>query len=206
MAATPTEAIIDTSKLLGGLYCLDPREPEGWALISSFGDLSLQAEWIYGDDFELDHINKLMHESIATDRQALIREYQRLFIGPHHFNAPAWGSVYLDRDRVIFGSSTIELVQWMRANAITVNESERVPADHIGKMLLLLGWLAEEKPDLVGEYLAQHLMPWAPRYLELLEADAQNPFYKALALLTSLTLESICLDLNVKPVKKQLFF
>jgi len=206
MALTHTEAIVDTSKLLGGLYCLDPRESEGWALISSLRDLSLQAEWIYGEDSELDHINKLMQEGIATDRQALIREYQRLFIGPQHFNAPAWGSVYLDRDSVIFGSSTIELRQWMRANGISINESERVPADHIGRMLLLLGWLAEEKPDLVGEYLAEHLMPWAPRYLELLEADAQNPFYEGLALLTGVTLDSICLDLGVEPVEKRLFF
>jgi len=206
MAALSTEAVIDTSKILGGLYCLDPRDPEGWELVCSLGNTSLLAEWPYGNVAELAHISKLLQEGIATDRQALVREYQRLFIGPQHFNAPAWGSVYLDRDSVLFGTSTIELCVWMRAGGITVNESERVPADHIGKMLLLLAWLAEEKPDLVPEYLAVHLMPWAPRYLELLKGDAGNPFYEGLALLTSVTLESICLELGVVPVKKQLFF
>ncbi|MCL2529821.1 MAG: Tat proofreading chaperone DmsD [Coriobacteriia bacterium] len=206
MAAINREEVIDTSKILGGLYCLDPRDTEGWELISSLANTSLIAEWPFGKVAELTHISKLLQEGIATDRQALIREYQRLFIGPKHFNAPAWGSVYLDRDSVLFGSSTIALRQWMRTNGITLNEGERVPADHIGKMLLLLGWLAEEKPDLVPEYLAEHLMPWAPRYLELLEGDAENPFYEGLALLTRVSLESICLDLEVVPVKKQLFF
>ena len=35
-------------------------------------------------------------------------EYRRLFVGPQAKVAPPWGSVYLDKDQVIFGASTME--------------------------------------------------------------------------------------------------
>jgi TorA maturation chaperone TorD len=146
-------------------------------------------------------------DSTATEgARGLAREYQRLFIGPHHFNAPAWGSVYLDRDRVLFGASLLELRQWMCAGGITVNAEKREPEDHIGKMLVLMGWLAAEKPELIRTFLAQHLMPWAPRYLELLRQDAQQPFYEGLAVLTQSTLEGIVRELKIEVVARTLYF
>ncbi|MCL1796942.1 MAG: Tat proofreading chaperone DmsD [Eggerthellaceae bacterium] len=199
------EAIINTSRVLGGLYCFDPKEAEGWALISSLADGALLAEWPYGSESELACAWRELQEGIETGRADLAREYQRLFIGPQHFNAPAWGSVYLDRDRVLFGSSTIELRQWIRLNEISVTEVERTPIDHIGKMFMLLGWLAEQKPELMPEYLTEHLMPWVPRYFGLLAADAQNPFYQGVARLSDITLKAICAELEVVPAKKKLY-
>ena len=201
-----TEEIATTARILGALFMQDPKQDEGWALITQMQNMPLAQEWLYGSRQELLAIANNIQERYSRDRTALIREYQRLFIGPHHFEAPAWGSVYLDFERVQFGCSTLELRQWMRAKGITIAENTHEPEDHIGKMLLLLAWLAEEKPQLINEFLAEHLMPWAPRYLELLEADARNPFYVGLAQLTSITLEGICAELNVEPAKKKLYF
>lgn len=85
------------------------------------------------------------------------------FVGPRKLAAPPWGSVYLDSEAVVFGDSCLAISRWMRAQGIELHEAEsREPIDHIGRMLALLSWLASNRPELVGEFLDQHLLPWAP--------------------------------------------
>jgi len=142
----------------------------------------------------------------SSSPELLKEEYQRLFIGPNHLDAPAWGSVYLDRDNVLFGSSTFELRSWLHWQGITIRNERREPEDQIGKMLLLMAWLAEEKPHLLAEYLSAHLMPWAPRYLDLLEANASLPLYKRIARDLRDSLADIMERLGIQAVRKRLYF
>ena len=109
-------------------------------------------------------------------------------MGPGRLPAPPWGSVYTDHDCVIFGESTLALRAWMRARGIQRLGDERTPEDHIGLMLALLSFLAAERPELVDEYLRDHLLTWAPHYLEGLAEAADHPFYRGLARLTRATL------------------
>ena len=132
-------------------------------------------------------------------------EYQRLFVGPTHLSAPPWGSVYLDKDNVLFGISTLELRTWLKAHDITVATELREPEDQIGKMLLLMAWLAEETPVLIPEFLSEHLMPWAPRYLELLEQAAELPFYRNLAHDLQESLAALMSELAINAVPKRLY-
>ena len=69
--------------------------------------------------------------------------------------------------------------------------------NHFGNSLMLttvctlghlLSYLAEERPELTDEYLRDHLLTWAPHYLEALEEAADHPFYQGLAALTRSTL------------------
>lgn len=121
---------------------------------------------------------------------ALTEEYRRLFVGPGHKAAAPWGSVYTDKDQVVFGASTLELRDWLRRNGIAVNRNDNSdePEDHIGTMLVLLAWIAGEKPEAAEEYLREHLLPWAPHFLELMERESDQEFFQALAALTRLTL------------------
>jgi TorA maturation chaperone TorD len=209
MSAETAEAIASCGQVLGALFLTDPKESGFVPLREQLAQLPSFEEWPFGAAEELDAAYALMQEGLAEDKngdRTLAREYQRLFIGPQHFNAPAWGSVYLDKDQVLFGVSLLELRQWMRNNGITINEDKREPEDHIGKMLVLMGWLAAEKPELLPSYLAEHLMPWAPRYLELLYNDAAQPFYRGLAGLTRCTLEGIAEALGVSARARKLYF
>jgi TorA maturation chaperone TorD len=199
------EAIASTMRILGALYLQDPKLAESQILLDELGRLPSLEGWPFGSELEVAQSAAMVSAGLATSRTELAREYQRLFIGPQAFKAPAWGSVYLDKDQVLFGSSTLELRQWMRTNGITINEDKREPEDHIGKMLILLGWLATEKPHLLPEFLGDHLMPWAPRYLELLFADARQPFYRGLAVLTRTTLEDIVAQCEAQVSRKKLF-
>ena len=119
-------------------------------------------------------------------------EYRRLFVGPLAKPAPPWGSVYTDKDMVVFGASTMQLRDWMRRNGIAIEKGESdEPEDHIGTMLVLLAWLAEERPELVDEFLRDHLLTWSSHFLEQLEEAAEQPFYEGLANLTRKSLEGL---------------
>lgn len=73
-------------------------------------------------------------------------EYRRLFIGPGAKPAPPWGSVYTDRECVVFGATTLELRAWMREHGVARTADEKTPEDHIGLMLALMAWLAQNSP------------------------------------------------------------
>lgn len=152
----------------------------------------------------------LAHDALAQMRfglekgyanEALVWEYRRLFIGPAPKPAPPWGSVYTDKDRVVFGAFTLELRAWMRKRGVArAKTASEEPEDHIGTMLVLLSWLSDERPDLVQEFLKDHLLTWSSHFLIELEQAAQHPFYEGLARLTRLSLEGAqeALDLHVE--------
>jgi TorA maturation chaperone TorD len=199
------DAIAQSAQILGALFSENPKSTEAQPLFDQLSAARSLVDWPFGSPADLALAEDLICAGLAAPRQELAQEYQRLFIGPYAFEAPAWGSVYLDRESVLFGSSTLELRQWMRANGIVSHQEKREPEDQIGKMLVLLGWLAAEKPELVPEFLAEHLLPWAPRYLELLRKDAGQPFYEGLAVLTQATLGDIATELDVQVTEKKLY-
>lgn len=191
--------------VLGSLYLNDPRTEEARRVVDLLAGTDLGAAWPFGDPAELARADGLIARGAAAPAADLGEEYKRQFVGPGHFEAPAWGSVYLDKDEVVFGVSELELRQWMRSNGIAAHGAPREPVDHIGRLLALLGWLASEKPGLVGELLGDHLMPWAPRYLDLLEASARQPFYQGLAVLTRTTLQGMAGEFGVRVAARQLY-
>lgn len=129
--------------------------------------------------------------------RSLCREYDRLFKGPNLLQAPPWGSVYTDRDGVVFGESTLALRSWMRGEGIERSEEDNQPDDHFGKMLMLLSWLAENRKDLVVPFLKEHLLTWSHHYLVQLYAAAEMDFFKALARIADASLEGMRAALKI---------
>jgi TorA maturation chaperone TorD len=110
------------------------------------------------------------------DDEPLADAWQRLFIGPWALPAPPWGSVWLDKESVLFGDSTLALREWMRANGIGLSEQRAEPEDHFGTLLLLAAWLCESGEDeAFNQLLAWHLLPWSGRFLSVFIAGAGNP-------------------------------
>lgn len=125
-------------------------------------------------------------------------EYRRLFVGPGKKPVPPWGSVYTDRDKVIFGASALALRAWLRSNGIQRQQDDGMPDDHIGLMLSLMATISLERPECLIEYLSNHLLTWSSHYLRQLEEEAKHPFYQGLALLTRASLEGIREQLDVQ--------
>lgn len=184
---------------LGPFYLHDPqvegdRIAPGLEAIRSLDVAAAADEWPFvAADVARVALEKMkagLADGIDTDE--LIWEYRRLFVGPAAKPAPPWGSVYTDKDMVVFGGSTMALREWMRKQGIALTKGESdEPEDHIGTMLELLAWLAQERPELVEQYLTDHLLTWSSHFLEQLETAADHPFYEGLAKLTRASLEGM---------------
>ncbi|KAB1651575.1 Tat proofreading chaperone DmsD [Adlercreutzia muris] len=194
-ATEPVDAIVFAGASLAPFFLNDPRTGDAADAFAALAELDVAAaaaQWPFaGDEIAaVEGALAAMKEGLAAgaDHDDVVWEYRRLFVGPGHLPAPPWGSVYTDRECVVFGESTLALRAWMRAVGVERLADERTPEDHIGLMLALLSFLAAERPELVDDYLRDHLLTWAPHYLEALEEAAEQPFYVGLARLTRLTL------------------
>ncbi len=182
----------------------DPKMlAEEWPYVDTATAQPLVEAMVAGAERHCDYREKAAaEESSAPDD--LTVEFRRLFVGPDTKAAAPWGSVYTDKDQVVFGESTLALRQWLRTNGISVQHGEgKEPEDHIGTMLVLLSWLADEKPEAIPEYLQDHLLPWAPHFLEEMESASELPFFQSLAALTRASLQGAqdALELEVEEPK-----
>lgn len=118
----------------------------------------------------------------------------------------AWGSVWLDKESVLFGDSTLALRQWMRENGIALEADGNEPEDHFGTVLLLAAWLCETEQDaLFAQLLAWHLLPWSGRFLSVFVDHAAHPFYQALGQLAQATLAQWQENLPIAVAQKPLY-
>lgn len=194
------DAIAFVGETLAPFFLEDPKTGNAQASFLAIRDLDISAaskEWPFVVDEQracrnLDCMVSGLQEGI--DAEDLMWEYRRLFIGPAIKPAPPWGSVYTDRECVIFGKSTLALRAWMRENKVTRLVDDKTPEDHIGLMLVLMAWIAREKPEALDSFLTEHFFTWSSHFLEKLEEAAQHPFYEGLAGLTKDSLEGIQAD------------
>ena len=189
------EAIAFIGEVLGPLFLYDPTDAAiapTYEMLAALDVDEAAREWPLVDDDVAREALALMTGGIAEGvGDDVVWEYRRLFVGPGPKAAPPWGSVYTDRECVVFGEATLALRQWMRENGISRPGDGTEPEDHIGLMLLLLAWVARNRADLLDDYAAMHLLTWAPHFLEEMEAAAASPFFEGLAALTRASLAGV---------------
>ena len=195
---------------LGPFFLQDPVKGDARAAFEAVAALDPHEageEWPFVSDEHAERYLALMTEGLAegVDNDDLVWEYRRLFIGPAKKPAPPWGSVYTDRECVVFGASTLALRQWMRDQGIERTTDDRTPEDHIGLMLALMAWIARNRPEVLDEYLREHLLTWSSHFLDALAAASEHPFYEGLARLTKASLEGIRDELGIDVVYPRFF-
>lgn len=187
------EAASAALDLLGVLFASDPkRDAEAENALDSLAKMDVDAvaaDWPFVDADVCAPLLRDLQEGALGDSDALAKEYRRLFVGPNALQAPPYGSVYTDPDQVLFGASTLALRGWLDEVGIGVDNDEVAPEDHIATMLSLAAWIMRVKPAVLEDYLAKHLLTWAPHYLGELGEAASTGFYRSLAALAELTLE-----------------
>ena len=188
------EKISESSQILASLFRLDVSKNS--ELASAIRSLN-EGEWPINlsdreDEAKLKVAFELLHKGLEPNQlESLHEEYNRLFVGPVTLPCPPWGSVYLDKDKVIFGTSTLDLRDWMKANGISLNLEMNEPEDHIGLMLIMISTLAgDAKEKQLSEILNNHFYPWIYNYLDCLEKSTTHDFYRGLAKLSQVTLKS----------------
>lgn len=158
-------------------------------------------EWPFVETEEAKSCIAQMQRGLAAGYvdEDLYWEYRRLFVGPQAKAAPPWGSVYLDKDQVIFGASTMELRDWLARHGIGIQKGNSDdPEDHIGTMLLTMSYIAQHERAILKEFLRDHLLTWSGHFLERVEAKSSHDFYRGLARLTRLSLKGIQEELDVE--------
>lgn len=190
------EGIAFVGETLGPFFLQDPKTGEAGAAFQALAALDVDAaaaEWPFADEAEARACLALMKEGLAhgIEDDDLVWEYRRLFVGPAPKPSPPWGSVYTDRECVVFGESTLALRAWMRAQGIARLVDDKTPEDHIGLMLVLMAWIARNQPADLDDYLRLHLLPWSSHFLDELAEAAKQPFYEGLARLAKASLEGI---------------
>lgn len=174
-----------TARVLGALFYYPPDAPEVAPLVAAF----TAGEWADQWPLPSQELQPLVTTFATNSDESLAQAYQRLFVGPWALPAPPWGSVWLDRESVLFGESTLALRQWMRENSIAFDSRQNEPEDHFGTLLLLAAWLSEHgRHSECEQLLAWHLLPWATRFITLFTENAGHPFYQAAGELAQLTL------------------
>ncbi len=199
------ESIAACASILASVFSEDPAKEAGAVTVDGLATMKLKEEWPFGDRQVLSEATELIAAG-SEDSASLRDEWKRQFVGPGHFEAPQWASVYLDPDEVVFGNAHLELRQWMRTHGIEAHQEQaHMPDDSFGKEMALLAWTAEHKPELVKDMLALHILPWASRYLKLLEETSKQPYWKGMALLSQETLRDMADVLDVHPESRKLY-
>ncbi|MCZ0778023.1 Tat proofreading chaperone DmsD, partial [Klebsiella pneumoniae] len=118
------DAVALSARTLGALFSYAPNSAEIAPLVAAFQDGSWQQQWPFPV------AAPLTSGFAASAEETLPEAWQRLFIGPWALPAPPWGSVWLDKESVLFGDSTLALRQWMRENGIALEADGNEPEDH----------------------------------------------------------------------------
>ncbi|WP_333849793.1 Tat proofreading chaperone DmsD [Leclercia sp.] len=196
------EGFAFTARVLGALFYFAPDSEQAAPLVTALTEGDWQQDWPLPPG-QLAPIAEALRQQAD---EPLPDAWQRLFIGPWALPAPPWGSVWLDRESVLFGDSTLALRQWMRDNGIAFEMVQNEPEDHVGTLLLLAAWLAETGRNAErDQLLAWHLLPWSTRFLAVFVESAGHPFYRALGQLAQLTLADWQSTLLIPVAEKPLY-
>jgi len=141
------------------------------------------------------------------------RDHLYLFIGVARPKAPVWESTYLSRERLIFQEQTVQVRRWYARYGLQFERLNNEPDDHIGVELsfvahlasLALEALAEGDKERLNEllqsqrdFLSEHLLRWAPAWVNLVLEHACSDFYRGLALLTQGVLQAAAQELQIE--------
>lgn len=129
----------------------------------------------------------------ANSQEELLQEYSALFLGPFSIPAQPFGSVYLEKEKVLMGDSTMEVKKIYAQNG--VQHDVPGPPDHIAIelefMSLLEGRMAQALTEAKQEELAElsstrahffnkFLASWIPQFGKAMVDNTEMPFYRAL--------------------------
>ncbi|WP_441257868.1 molecular chaperone TorD family protein [Vibrio sp. Vf1514] len=134
-------------------------------------------------------------------------EHDRLFAGLGDMPAPPWGSVYLDKEAVLFGESTVMYRQFLRECGVALSSQQNEPEDQIGLMLMVAAMLLEnDQHAQFKALLGEHLMPWFGYYMAEFKRTVESPAYALLAEQTQELLHSVCERDAIVPIQKRNYF
>lgn len=121
--------------------------------------------------------------------EELRADYQKLFVGPGHVPAPPWASVYLTREKLLFGEPETIARQFYHSIGLSVSTAE--PADHISLELAFMARLyafarsgnrmAAGAGNIQKRFLDTHLLRWTLDWHSDVMHHAGTAFWRRVA-------------------------
>ncbi|KEQ14276.1 hypothetical protein GZ77_07635 [Endozoicomonas montiporae] len=131
-------------------------------------------------------------------------DYAELFVGPAELKAAPWASVYLTEEQTLCGEPTLAVKQFYRECGVEIDTGTREPEDHLGLMFAFmaerLAKMVETETDsacldtqraVLKDFLSEHVLTWAPHFLDILYDNAQTDVYRGISLLAKGSLEQL---------------
>jgi TorA maturation chaperone TorD len=143
----------------------------------------------------------LFSEKMATsvmqyNEEELLVEYARLFVGPNELSAPPYGSVYLEEGGKVMGESTARVMEFYKAEGLSMDEQFQNLPDHITAEMEFMYYLAYHEVEALEKndrekavyflnrqevFLRKFLDGWIVSFCAKIKEGTENDFYRALA-------------------------
>lgn len=127
---------------------------------------------------------------VGSPVDALLDEYERLLIGPGRAPCPPYESLWRgdgprrEQGRLM-GAAAAEVVQLYREIGLQVRVDAHELPDHLTIEWEALAYAFEhDAGEAATSLVEEHLAVWIPPFCSAVEAEAEHPFYAALARLT----------------------
>lgn len=196
--------MIDTTmiRILGAFFYYSPQSDTLRSVYPVLGEIPQLHSWENPE-----HIQAICTSLSQTQPDDIAYDYSILFEGQGSMPAPPWGSVYLEHDNTVMGESTAAYRHLLQSKGLITDTDIREPEDQFGLMLMAISALAEQGcDDAIIELLEQHLLPWAYRYLALVQqTETETTFYPNLAKVTEIYLAGLQQQLELVPAQVELF-
>lgn len=143
-----------------------------------------------------DKLISRIKESVESDLlNDINRDFHRLFIGPGKKAVYPWGSIYTDKEGLLFGPSTIVWENFCIQYKVDIKTQSYEPTDHFALIFSALGAIImsdydeKSKKLICHEVLATHFGSWGDKVLSMIEVESSTNYYRSFATLAKLLIE-----------------
>ena len=193
-----------------------PAAAEAAALLSSWWSRPVEAElaaWAatWGDALEAAEalgldvrpVEELGDSAGGATEEALLDEYERLFVGPGRTPCPPYESLWLDggprlEQGRLMGAASTAVADLYTTLGLDVAAAAHELPDHVAieleALAVALGTEGADAENAAGALLHEHLAGWLPAFCAAVEREAQQPFYVTLAGVTTAWVERLARD------------
>jgi TorA maturation chaperone TorD len=133
----------------------------------------------------------------AAEAEALLDEYERLFVGPGRAPCQPYESLWRDdaprrEQGMLMGRAAGDVAALYAELDLVVSPRAHELPDHVAVEWEAVAYAIETgADDVVRRLLAEHLAVWLPPFCAAVQAEAREPFYVALAALTPAWVSSL---------------
>lgn len=150
---------------------------------------------IAGDQLIAESLSEESNDEILSDH--LMREFNRLFVGPGRVVATPYESVYRSPSHLLMQENTLDVRRVYLETGLVMQRLHSVPDDHLGAQLEFMYYLADRSVEAVSRseweefrhhvhtqraFLRDHLLTWIGEFAQRVLDGSEDKFFRGLAM------------------------